>query len=284
MAARSHSGVQSAAQEARRILSLTEVRADWEEDAGRGPMPGLFPWAGGATRGRAAHDLAVKRLADVEDRPARPALARLAEAAGLAAQDRPHDVYDMLFQHLRDRAPGVVEIAAGTAEEGGLPPYGRVWAEYFPSARVAVLGPGPAPEGWPAEGPGWHWAGPERRKGFARGMRQALADGPAPLIAVDSGGQISLHQQNAFLELFPRLAPGGFYIIEGLRARPEAPEPPGGTRTAELFRGFAERRCFAHADAGTEASFAALGPQIAGVLMLQSGPDRADSVAVIHKR
>jgi hypothetical protein len=105
-------------------------------------------------------------------------------------------------------------------------------------------------------------------------------------IILDDASHASHHQQNAFLELFPKLTSGGIYIIEDLRWQPEAYERPGITKTAELFRGFSQARAFRHADPAVEAEFAALAPDISGCFLFQVRYDRTrrDQVAVIHKR
>ncbi|MBK8441086.1 MAG: hypothetical protein IPL38_16850 [Rhodobacter sp.] len=68
--------------------------------------------------------------------------------------------------------------------------------------------------------------------------------------------------------------------------KPAAPEHPGITRTADLFRGFSETRTFGHADPVLEAGFTALAGQIAGVVLFHLDFDRkrGDQVAVIQKR
>ena len=105
-------------------------------------------------------------------------------------------------------------------------------------------------------------------------------------IIIDDASHASHHQQNAFLELFARLKPGGLYIIEDLRWQPETYERPGITKSAALFRGFAESRTFTHNDPETEAAFAALAPEISGCFVFQARFNKArrDQVAVIHKR
>lgn len=285
MAAKSHTGVQSAAREARRILGMAEAAALWEGEIGKDARLGAFPWQGGARR-RPAQPPGSDARATAG---AAGTMSALADSIGSDRGGRRHrvaEIYHMMLQGLRHSAPGVIEIVRGTEGRPGLPDHGRLWAEYFPGSRVTVLAPDPVPQGWPEAGPAWHSAAPETRPGLAAALDRALAGQGAPALVVDDGSHASHHQQNAFLELFPRLAPGGFYVIEGLRSQPKDLERAGITRTAELFRGFAEKRRFSHGDVGTEAAFAALAPEISGVLMIQAGFDRnrRDISVVIHKR
>ena len=85
--------------------------------------------------------------------------------------------------------------------------------------------------------------------------------------------------------MFPRLASGGLYVIEDLRWQPDPFERKGITKTAKLFRGFAETREFHHDDPDTEAAFRALAPEISGcfVFQVKYTKTRRDQVAVIHK-
>lgn len=284
MAARSYVGVQNAAREARRILGMAEPSSLWDGAVPRRGLTGGDPLQrrapahrGGSALGRAP--------ALPGATPAEETLIAIADRLGSERGSHRHrmaEVYHMMFRHLRDSAPAVMELVQGPAPLRGQAAHGALWAEYFRQAQVMVLATEPAPEGWAVDGASWHLADPDTRPRLA----QTLHDLPAPSIVIDDGSHASHHQQNAFLELFPRLAQGGFYVIEGLRGQPEALERPGITRSADLFRGFAEKRCFAHSDPGTEAAFAELAPQISGVLMLQAGFDRnrRDFAAVIQKR
>lgn len=65
-------------------------------------------------------------------------------------------------------------------------------------------------------------------------------------IVLDDAPHVSHHQQNTFLELFPKLASGGLYIIEDLRWQPKACEKQGITKTSRLFRRYRETRAFGH--------------------------------------
>ena len=74
--------------------------------------------------------------------------------------------------------------------------------------------------------------------------------------------------------------------LEDLRWQPETFEKPGITKTAALFRGFAENRRFEHGDPETQAAFEALAGDISGCFVFQAHytKTRRDQVAVVHKR
>lgn len=226
-------------------------------------------------------------------RAPRPDLTELADRHGSdkgSGKHRYSELYEMLFRPFRDRAITILEMGLliGGPEHGAgadratrdLPSI-RMWLDYFPRARV--LGLDVSDFGWFAHD----------RFRFVRcdmddpaQIAAAAAAMPALDIVIDDASHASHHQQDAFLALFPRLRPGGLYVIEDLRWQPEAYERPGITKTAALFRGFSERRAFAHSDAATQAAFGALAPGIGGCFLFQAGYDRTrrDQVAVIHKR
>ena len=207
-----------------------------------------------------------------------------------SAKHRYSELYHMLFHPYRNRAIRFLEMGLqiGGPEHGQSAdrpttdlPSVRMWLEFFPKARVHGLDV--SDFSWfTADRFTFHRCDMDARENIAR----AAAAMPDFDIIVDDASHASHHQQNAFLELFPKLRRGGLYIIEDLRWQPEAYERPGITRSADLFRAFSEKRVFRHADAGTEAEFNALGPEISGCFLFQVRYDRTrrDQVAVIHKR
>ena len=156
-----------------------------------------------------------------------------------------------------------------------------MWLEYFPNARIHGLDV--SDFSWfEADRFSFHRCDMDSRAAIA----EAAAGMPAFDIIIDDASHASHHQQNGFLELFSKVKPGGLYVIEDLRWQPEAYEKPGITKTAALFRGFAEARKFVHADPAVQAEFEALAPEISGCFVFQARytKTRRDQVAVIHKR
>lgn len=200
------------------------------------------------------------------------------------------ELYHMLFHPYRNRAIDFLEMGLqiGGPEHGHSAdrattdlPSVRMWLEFFPKARVHGLDV--SDFSWfAADRFTFHRCDMDLRENIAR-----AADGmPKFDIVIDDASHASHHQQNAFLELFPKLKSGGLYIIEDLRWQPEAYERPGITKTADLFRGFSEKRAFRHSDARVEAEFSALAPEISGCFLFQVRYEktRRDQVAVIHRR
>lgn len=207
-----------------------------------------------------------------------------------SAKHRYTELYEMLFRPFRDRAIDFLEMGLqiGGPEHGRSAdrqttdlPSVRMWLDYFPAARVHGL-----------DVSDFAWFSHDRFTFHrcdmdARADLAAVAAGlPGLDIIIDDASHASHHQQFAFLELFPRLKPGGLYVIEDLRWQPEAYEREGITKTAELFRGFAETRTFRHSDPDLQSGFRALAPAVSGCFVFQVGYDkrRKDQVAVIHKR
>ena len=215
---------------------------------------------------------------------AQVSLTPIADRHGLERGSLKHgytDLYQMLFLPYRRRAIRLLEIGAGGAGETDVPPSAQVWLDYFPKASVFGLNLG-------------HGGGaPQDRYTAldcdmeARESLQKLArDLPDLDIIIDDGTHASHHQQNAFVDLFPKLKPGGLYIIEDMRWQPKEIEREGFTKTAALFRGFQIGKAFTHADPTLKAAFDLLAPEISGCFVFQADfmKDKRDQLAVIHKR
>lgn len=219
-------------------------------------------------------------------------LTQLANRFGSDKGSRKHrytELYDLLFLPFRDRPITFLEMGLliGGPEHGNDPgretrdaPSVRMWLEYFREAQIIGL-----------DISDFSWLKHDRFRSIQCDMddraniARAAADIGSFDIAIDDASHASHHQQNAFLELFPRLNSGGLYIIEDLRWQPEAYEKPGITKTAALFSGFAATRVFSHNDAKTEADFNAFGPEISGCFVFQAQftKTRRDQLAVIQK-
>lgn len=104
----------------------------------------------------------------------------------------------------------------------------------------------------------------DKRENIADAMEDM---GVAPTIAIDDASHASHHQQNAFLEVFPRLESGGLYVIEDLRWQPDTYEQPGITKTAALFRSWLDDRTFQHSDPAVAAEFNKLSEDISGCIV-----------------
>lgn len=227
--------------------------------------------------------------------PARPEpnLTDLADRYGSdkgSAKHRYTELYQMLFQPFRSRPVNFLEMGLqiGGPEHGRSEdrettdlPSVRMWLDYFPKGRIHGL-----------DVSDFAWFRHRRFRFLrcdmdARENIEAAAEALPELdIVIDDASHASHHQQFAFLTLFPRLAPGGLYVIEDLRWQPESYEREGFTKTAALFRSFSETRAFRHADPALEAEFNALAPAISGCFLFQVRYDkrRRDQVAVIHRR
>lgn len=207
-----------------------------------------------------------------------------------SSKHRYTELYHMLFHPLRERKITFLEMGLliGGPEMGASAdrptqdlPSVRMWLEFFPKAQILGL-----------DVSDFAWFAHDRFT-FVRcdmdareNIAAAAAGMPALDVVIDDASHASHHQQYGFLELFPKLKSGGLYIIEDLRWQPEAYERKGITKTAKLFRGFAETRTFTHGDPAMQAAFEALAPEISGCFVFQVRYDKArrDQVAVIHKR
>ena len=207
-----------------------------------------------------------------------------------SSKHRYTELYHMLFHPFRDQEINFLEMGLliGGPEHGesadretkDLPSI-RMWLEFFTKAQITGL-----------DVSDFSWFSHERFKFVRCDMddRANIAAARAGMddldIVIDDASHASHHQQNAFLELFPKVKPGGMYIIEDLRWQPKPYEKPGITKTAALFQSLLHQRVFEHSDPATAAEFNSLKDQISGCFIFQARYQKArrDQVAVIHKR
>jgi hypothetical protein len=142
---------------------------------------------------------------------------------GTAGHPSPHHytrIYDMLLQPHRHSLTNMLEIGlmAGGPEVGGdvdrvvrTAPSVDMWLKFFPEAQVR--GFDISDFSW-VEHPRFTFVRGD--SGVASDLEKAAALGPFDLI-IDDGSHASFHQQLAFKVLFPKLRPGGLYIIEDLQ-------------------------------------------------------------------
>ena len=225
--------------------------------------------------------------------PQPPTLSELATTYGSDKGPKKHrytELYELLFRPFRNQPVRFLEMGLliGGPEHGvsagretrDLPSV-RMWLDYFSEAQI--IGLDISDFSW-FDHPRFSFVqcDMDDRANIAR----AAKDIGQVDIVIDDASHASHHQQNAFLEIFPHLPSGGLYVIEDLRWQPKVFERPGITKTAKLFRGFAEAREFHHSDPATEAALRGLAPDISGCFVFQAQytKTRRDQVAVIHKR
>lgn len=207
-----------------------------------------------------------------------------------STKHRYSELYQLLFQPFVNRKINFLEMGlliggpehghSADRETNDLPSI-RMWLEYFKKAQIFGL-----------DVSDFSWFEHDRFSFLRCDMDKreniaAVADDlPVLDIIIDDASHASHHQQYAFLELFPKLASGGIYVIEDLRWQPKAYEKPGITKTAELFREYSESGLFRHSDPELAEEFSAVRGDISGCFVFQAGYNkkRRDQVAVIHKR
>jgi len=159
----------------------------------------------------------------------------------------------------------------------------RMWLDYFTKAQVFGL-----------DVSEFSWFEADRFQ-FLRcdmdareNIDKAADQLPGLDIAIDDASHASMHQQQAFLALWPKIKPGGMYIIEDLRWQPKPYEDkhPGITKTADLFQSWLTKRRFSHSDPKMADAFNALAPEFSGCFLHQALFDksRKDQVLVVQKR
>ncbi|WP_228849700.1 class I SAM-dependent methyltransferase [Halocynthiibacter styelae] len=200
------------------------------------------------------------------------------------------ELYQMLFLPYRKRKIDFLEMGLqiGGPEHGNhadrettdLPSI-RIWLEYFTKAHIHGL-----------DVSDFSWFKDDRFT-FHRcdmdtreNIRNATQEMEEFDIIIDDASHASHHQQNGFLELFPKIKSGGLYVIEDLRWQPDVMEKPGITKTADFFQTYLKTGVFSHSDPEVAAAFNAHRHDISGCFVYQAQFDkrRKDQVLVVNKR
>ncbi|MGR3571260.1 hypothetical protein [Brevirhabdus sp.] len=278
---------------------LDDLLKKHEIDPGLAPLPDALieqmtpeaPAPSAAKQGKSDRKLSVPAV-----RPSTSKLVNLTDLADKYGSDkgsikhRYTELYHLLFHPYRQRKIRFLEMGllVGGPEHGHDPdretpdlPSVRMWLEYFTKARIIGL-----------DVSDFSWFRNDRFEFHrcdmddAEQISRAADDIGSCDIILDDASHASHHQQNAFLAMFPRLSPGGIYIVEDLRWQPEAYEKPGVTKTAELFQSYLKHGDFRHSDPAVAADFNDLRGEFSGVFIHQVHyqKDRKDQVLVVHKR
>ena len=210
-------------------------------------------------------------------------LTRIADALGSDQGSRKHrftELYHLLLHPYRDRS--IRLLGVGQTIDGADPdtPSAAIWLDYLAKAEVLGVDSKQFPTFTNAR-----YTPLTAEFGDTASLFAAAESAGEVDVVIDDATHASPHQQAAFRAFFPKLRPGGLYIIEDLRWQPPGIEPDDAVKTADLFRGFAADRRFRHKNAETEAALNALAGQIAGCFLFQAQFDksRRDQVAVIQK-
>lgn len=207
-----------------------------------------------------------------------------------SAKHRYTELYQMLFLPLRGGKLNLLEMGllnSGPEHEVAAErvtndaPSVHMWLEYFPKAQVYGLDI--SDFSW-LDDPRFTYVNCDMDE--RTNIKKAAEPLPQMDIIVDDASHASHHQQGAFLELFPKLASGGFYTIENLRWQPKHMETPGCTKTADLFYGYQKDGAFSHSDPVIADELNALRDHISGCFIYQVGFDksRKDQLMVVQKR
>ncbi len=200
------------------------------------------------------------------------------------------ELYNMLFQPFRRRAITLLEMGLqiGGPEHGKDAtrettdaPSVRIWLEFFEKAQIIGL-----------DVSDFSWFKEDRFRfvqcdmGERENIRRAAQDMDRLDIIIDDASHASHHQQYAFLELFPKLASGGLYVIEDLRWQPPKMELDSFPKTADLFQGYIKKRFFDHPDPVLHEELNAQRLDISGCFVFQAhfNKNKRDQVLVVHKR
>lgn len=163
-----------------------------------------------------------------------------------AAAHRYTYLYDLLFGGYRHQPITFLELGCtwtgsavgGRPQRSTLPPSTQMWLAYFTEAQVfrfdvEDFSQHSTPRLTTVQGD----------PGSEADLRRLAEAAPAFDVIVDDASHASYHQQLALMVLFPKLAPGGVYIIEDLHAQPPALEEalPAVPKAALFLNSYFER-------------------------------------------
>jgi hypothetical protein len=150
-------------------------------------------------------------------------------------------LYDLLFARLRQQPIAFLELglARGGPENPGVSrptaadsPSVNMWLEYFPAAMIYGFD---ITDFSSIRHDRFHFVQGDASK--PEDMHRLAGAAERFDVVIDDGSHASPHQQLAFKHLFPKVAPGGIYIIEDLHWQSPVFETiiPGTPKTADFF-------------------------------------------------
>lgn len=132
--------------------------------------------------------------------------------------------YERLFSPFRDKAMAVIEIGIGGHNEHGKGGESLlIWRDYFKNAQV--YGIDINDKSFMDAGRVKTFCGSQVDLPF---LDSVVEETGAPYLVVDDGSHFVEHQLVSFKHLFPKLAPGGIYVVEDVQSsylRPYGGDP-----------------------------------------------------------
>lgn len=122
--------------------------------------------------------------------------------------------YERLFSPLRNDPITVIEIGIGGHNESGVGGHSlKIWHDYFSKGKIFGIDINDK-----------SFVNCERIKAFCGSqvdldfLDKVLAETGEPHIVIDDGSHFVEHQLTSFKHIFPRLQPGGIYVIEDIHS------------------------------------------------------------------
>ena len=201
-------------------------------------------------------------------------------------------VYDLIFHRFKFSPIHFLEIglARGGPENPGVSrtaasqsPSVAMWMHYFPLATIYGFD---ITDFSAIEHPRFRFIHGDASN--SADLAKLAAAAPRYHLIVDDGSHASPHQQLTFKHLFPRLAPGGIYVIEVLHWQSPVFEAliPGTPKTAEAFAALYERGVYLPNPILSEAELAAAKEETAVYSMLPglNGAPSGAKLLILQKK